>query len=198
MLEIVLGTQNEHKIYEMNLISKPYGVEFKMPDTKKGKFEPIENGSTFDDNAYIKAEAAFNSSGGSLFLADDSGLCVDFLDGAPGIKSARYADSTEHRIEKLLCALKDAADIKDRKAHFECHLVLLDNKGAVLHKTKGVCSGMIAFEKKGKNGFGYDPVFVVDGLNKTMAELTEDEKNLHSHRGKALVDMLEWLKCNYK
>ncbi len=197
MLKIILGTQNEHKIYEMNLISKPYGIEFEMPDTKNKAFNPIENGETFEENSYIKAHAAYECGGGELYLADDSGLCVDYLDGAPGIKSARFADTAEHRIEKLLDVMKEAKNPHERTAHFECHLVLLDNKGNVLNKTKGVCKGEIAFEKKGSNGFGYDPVFIVEKLNKTMAELTEDEKNLHSHRGKALSDMLVWLKHNY-
>lgn len=194
MLKIILGTQNEHKIYEMNLISKPFGVEFEMPNTKNKSFDPDENGETFEENAYIKAQSACACGGGELYLADDSGLCVDFLNGAPGIKSARYADTAEHRIEKLLDVMKDS---KNRTAHFECHLVLLDKEGKVLNRTKGICRGEIAFEKKGSNGFGYDPVFIVEKLNKTMAELTDVEKNLHSHRGKALSDMLVWLKHNY-
>ena len=197
MLKIILGTQNEHKICEMNLISKPYGVEFKMPDTKEKDFNPDENGETFEENAYIKAHAAYTCGGGELYLADDSGLCVDYLDGAPGIKSARYADTAEHRIEKLLDVMKDAKTLHERGAHFECHLVLLDKDGEILNRTKGVCKGEIAFEKKGINGFGYDPVFIVEKLNKTMAELSDVEKNLHSHRGKALSDMLVWLKHNY-
>ena len=190
MLKIILGTQNEHKICEMNLISKPYGVEFQMPDTKEKDFNPDENGETFEENAYIKAHAAYTCGGGELYLADDSGLCVDYLDGAPGIKSARYADTAEHRIEKLLDVMKDAKTLHERGAHFECHLVLLDKDGEILNRTKGVCKGEIAFEKKGINGFGYDPVFIVEKLNKTMAELSEIKKNLHSHRGKALSDML--------
>ena len=197
MLKIILGTQNEHKICEMNLISKPYGVEFQMPDTKEKDFNPDENGETFEENAYIKAHAAYTCGGGELYLADDSGLCVDYLDGAPGIKSARYADTAEHRIEKLLDVMKDAKTLHERGAHFECHHVLLDKDGEILNRTKGVCKGEIAFEKKGINGFGYDPVFIVEKLNKTMAELSDVEKNLHSHRGKALSDMLVWLKHNY-
>lgn len=227
MLKIVLGTGNEHKIHEMNLISKPFGVEF-YTAFEKSDFNPDETGATFEENAYIKAFSAYQLSCDSvlnksklnadngiqiqkteenseteissknapkLFLADDSGLCVDFLDGGPGIKSARYADTAEHRIEKLLEAMKDA---KNRTAHFECHLVLLDEKGEILHKTAGICKGKIALEKKGTGGFGYDPVFILDKLGKTMAELSEDEKNLHSHRGKALMDMLIWLKYRYK
>ena len=209
MLKIILGTQNEHKVYEMNMISKPFGVEFEMV---KGNFNPIEDGKTFEENAYIKAWAAYKAHSNFLkqyakdgiygsindeceapifFLADDSGLCVDFLNGAPGLKSARYADTTEHRIEKLLGAMKSA---KNRTAHFECHLALLNNEGEMLQTTKGICGGKISYEKKGLGGFGYDPVFVLDKIQKTMAELTEDEKNLHSHRGKALRDMLLWLK----
>jgi len=220
MLKIVLGTGNEHKIHEMNLISKPFEVEFCMPNLASGEFNPEETGETFEENAYIKAYAAYkldcdsiladlniNADNGiqapemqsknmpKLYLADDSGLCVDFLDGDPGIKSARYADTAEHRIEKLLGVMKDA---KNRTAHFECHLVLLNENGEILHKTKGICKGKIALEKKGTGGFGYDPVFVLEKLNKTMAELAENEKNLHSHRGKALMDMLIWLKYRYK
>lgn len=227
MLKIVLGTGNEHKIYEMNLISKPFGVEF-YTAFEKSSFNPNETGETFEENAYIKAYAAYklsrdcslgesklNADNGiklqkteenfetkisaenqpKLYLADDSGLCVDFLDGAPGIKSARYADTAERRIEKLLEAMKDA---KNRTAHFECHLILLNENGEILHKTTGICKGKIALEKKGTGGFGYDPIFILDKMGKTMAELTEDEKNLHSHRGKALMDMLIWLKYRYK
>lgn len=192
MLKIVLATQNEHKMFEMNLIAQPFNIEFVLPNTDK--FNPEETGETFYENAYIKALEASKVSEGTLFLADDSGLCVDFLDGAPGIKSARYADSTENRITKLLDALKDA---KDRSAKFVCALVLVDKKGNVLHSSEGVCKGKIDFEKKGINGFGYDPVFIVDKLNRTMAQLSEDEKNLYSHRGRALLDMLIWLKCTY-
>lgn len=191
MLKVILGTQNEHKIYEMNLISKPFNIEFEMV---KGEFNPVEDGDSFEENSYIKALAACKIGGGKLFLADDSGLCVDFLDGGPGIKSARYADTAEKRIEKLLLNMKEA---KNRTAHFECHLALLDDKGKILHRTKGICKGKIALEKRGNGGFGYDPVFIVDKLNKTMAELSEDEKNLHSHRGKALMDMLIWLKAKF-
>ncbi len=235
MLKIVLGTGNEHKIYEMNLISKPFGIEFCMPNLAYGAFNPDESADSFEGNAFIKAYEAYkldnhraadisklNVNNGiqlsaseleaegenrgqnppvliskeapKLYLADDSGLCVDFLDGAPGIKSARFADTAEHRIEKRLNTMKDA---KNRSAHFECHLVLLNEKGEILHRTKGICKGKIALEKRGTGGFGYDPVFIIDKLNKTMAQLTEDEKNLHSHRGKALMDMLIWLKYKY-
>ncbi len=194
MLKIVLATSNEHKIREINTVSIPFGIEFVLPDEG---FNPIEDGSTFEENSYAKALAAAQceKSGRNYFMADDSGLCVDFLNGAPGLKSARYAPCTQERIEKLLCALKDARE-NERSARFICSLVLIDKTGSILNKTTGICKGKIGHTQCGKGGFGYDPVFIVDGKNKTMAELDENEKNLVSHRGRALMDMLMWIKCS--
>lgn len=188
-IKIVVGTSNPHKIHELNKISQEYNVEFSLPDCSN--FDPVEDGKTFLENAKIKALEASKISSGEYFLADDSGLCVDFLDGAPGIHSARYETTPEKRIEKLLGALKD--DNK-RDAHFVCALCLVDKKGNVLNTEEGYVYGKIAHTRKGEGGFGYDPVFVVKGLNKTMAELSEDEKNTLSHRGQALKSMLEWIK----
>ncbi len=192
-LEIVVGTSNLHKIFEMNEIAKTYNVKFKMPETPT--FNPIENGKTFEENAKIKAVEISKISAGSLFIADDSGLCVDFLNGAPGIHSARYEKTPKKRIEKLLAALKN--DNK-RTARFVCALCLVNKKGEIIHTEKGIVEGKIAYDKKGEGGFGYDPIFVVEGRNKTMAELLPDEKNNLSHRGQALNNMLQWLKMNYK
>lgn len=193
-LKIVLGTSNPHKVFEINEIAKDYNVEFILPDCNN--FDPDENGLTFEENAEIKAkEASRVSKNGNYFMADDSGLCVDYLKGGPGIHSARYDTTPEKRIEKLLDALKD--DNK-RTAHFVCALCLCDKEGKILHREKGIVEGKIAYSKKGSNGFGYDPVFLVENGNRTMAELTEKEKNTLSHRGRALKSMLEWLKVNFK
>lgn len=193
-LKIVLGTSNSHKVHEINEIAREYNVEFILPDCDG--FNPDENGSTFEENAEIKAkEASRVSKTGEYFMADDSGLCVDYLSGGPGIHSARYDTTPEKRIEKLLDALKDD---KKRTAHFVCALCLCDKEGKVLHKEKGTVEGKISYSKKGLNGFGYDPVFLVEDKNKTMAELTEEEKNTLSHRGRALKCMLEWVKVNFK
>lgn len=194
MIEIVLATSNPHKVDEINSVSMPLGVKFTLPD--KG-FNPIEDGTTFEENAYAKALAAAQceKSGRKYFMADDSGLCVDFLNGAPGLKSARYAPSTEKRIEKLLNALKDVKDAH-RGAKFVCSLVLTDKMGKILNKTFGICKGTIAHKECGQGGFGYDPIFIVENKNMTMAQLSEDEKNLVSHRGRALMDMLMWIKCS--
>lgn len=194
MLKIVLATGNAHKIDEINQVSVPFGVEFALPDEG---FNPVEDGATFEENSYAKALAAAQceKSGREYFMADDSGLCVDFLNGAPGLKSARYAPSADERIEKLLGALKDAKE-QDRGAKFVCSLVLINKTGEILNKTNGVCKGKIAHNRSGEGGFGYDPIFIVENLNKTMASLSEDEKNRISHRGRALMDMLMWIKCS--
>ncbi len=191
-ITITLGTSNPHKVFEINKIANPFNIEF-IPLSAEN-FNPNENGETFEENAKIKAvEASKVSNTGKYFMADDSGLCVDFLNGAPGIHSARYAETPDKRIEKLLFNLKED---KNRCAHFVCALCLVDDKGEVLHTEKGIVKGKISYSKKGTNGFGYDPVFLVDGINKTMAELTEDEKNTLSHRGQALFNMIQWIKSN--
>ena len=191
-LKIVLGTSNPNKVKEINEITSGLDVEFILPDSD---FNPSETGSTFTENALCKALGALDcdKNNNKYFMADDSGLCVDYLDGAPGIKSARYAETPKKRIEKLLNALKDAKK-EERNAHFTCALVLINNKGEVLHETLGICNGSIAHEEKGQNGFGYDPIFIVEDRGVTMAELSEEEKNKISHRGRAFSDMIEYLK----
>lgn len=193
MLKIVLATSNPHKVEEINSVSVPFGIEFVLPDEG---FNPIEDGSTFEENSYAKALAAAQCEMGErkYFMADDSGLCVDFLNGAPGLKSARYAPSAQERIEKLLSAMKDAKE-NQRGAKFICSLVLIDKTGNILNKTTGICKGKIAHHQCGEGGFGYDPIFIVENKNKTMAELSQDEKSKVSHRGRALMDMLVWIKC---
>ena len=197
MLKIVLATSNPHKVEEINAIIKEtavdLGVEFILPP--KG-FDPIEDADTFEGNALLKAKEA-NKITGMPTLADDSGLCVDALDGEPGIHSARYADTPIARIEKLLGALKDVAD-ENRGAKFVCAMVLLDEKGEVLFSDRGECLGKIGREVKGQNGFGYDPIFVVGNGDLTMSELSEEEKNRISHRGLALQKVIKYLQTSKK
>ena len=188
MHKIVLATSNINKVEEINAITKNLGVEFILPP--KG-FDPEETGETFEENAYQKAKEA-NRLTNMPTLADDSGLCVDALDGGPGIYSARYAETAEKRIEKLLNELKDVPD-EERGAKFVCAMALLDKNGEILLSTRGECHGKIGYEKKGSNGFGYDPIFIVNGTNLSMAELSEDEKNKISHRGIALNNVTNFL-----
>lgn len=193
MHKIVLATSNPHKVDEINKIFKGLDIEFILPS---GNFNPIEDGITFEENALIKAKAA-NKLMHLPSLADDSGLCVDALDGAPGLHSARYADSPNDRINKLLEALKDISEDK-RGAKFVCAMVLLDENGEILLSTRGECEGRIAFEPKGKNGFGYDPVFIVNGGDITMAEMPEDHKNKISHRAIALQNVINYINSSKK
>lgn len=188
-MEIVFATANLHKLEEINEISQGSGITFILPP--KG-FNPIENGSTFEENSLIKAKEA-NRLSGKMSLADDSGLCVDTLNGAPGLYSARYAGTQSKKIEKLLDELKLQTN---RKAKFVCTMTLLDENGKTLCVKTGECHGEIANEPSGNGGFGYDPIFIVDGTNTTMADMTEDEKNKISHRGKALNMVLEYLNNN--
>lgn len=188
MHKIILATSNPHKVEEINAITKDLGAEFILPPDG---FNPVEDGKTFEENALIKAKEA-NKLTDMPALADDSGLCVDALGGGPGIYSCRYANTPASRIEKLLNELKDIPEEK-RGAHFVCAMVLVDKNGEVLFSDKGECFGKIGYEAKGKNGFGYDPVFIVEGGNLTMAELSEDEKNKISHRAIALNKFMNFL-----
>lgn len=191
MIEIVLASSNSHKVEEINSIANKHGINFIK--VQEG-FDPVENGTTFFENSFVKARTASKLMG-RYALADDAGLCVDALGGRPGIYSARYANSQSEKISKLLNELKDVSD-ENRGAMFVCSMVLTDPAGNILHYTMGVCDGKIAFAPYGDGGFGYDPIFMVDGLGITMAQLSLEEKNSLSHRAKALLPMLEWIKDN--
>lgn len=193
MRQIVLATSNPHKVEEINSITKNLGIEFILPPEG---FDPMEDGTTFEANSIIKAKEA-NKITGMPSLADDSGLCVDALNGEPGIHSARYADTPQARIDKLLDALKDVPEGK-RSAKFVCAMTLVDKEGKVIFSDSGECHGKIAFEQKGTNGFGYDPIFIIKDSKTSMAELPEDKKNKISHRGLALQKLINCLKnSNY-
>lgn len=189
-MKIVFATSNPHKLHELNEICADSGIKFVLPSEG---FAPIENGSTFEENSLIKAKEAFRVSK-TYSLADDSGLCVDALDGAPGLYSARYAGTQDEKIEKLLGELKG---FENRRAKFVCCVTLLDDKGEMIFQTVGECHGSIVKERKGINGFGYDPIFKADNYDCTIAELSEEEKNKISHRGKALKNFLEFMHKNF-
>lgn len=189
---IVVATGNAHKLTEIEAILSEVlpSVRF-VALGQLGDFEdPEENGTTFVENAIIKAESAVEATGLAA-IADDSGLVVDALDGEPGVYSARYAgvhgDDAANNA-KLLKNLEGVAD-KDRTARFMSVIALIDAEGFVLTGT-GACEGVIAHEGRGEHGFGYDPLFLPeDTPGKTMAELTPEEKNAISHRFHALQDL---------
>lgn len=194
-MQIVLASSNEHKVKEINEIVEVFEktqnqeqnqIVFVLPP--KG-FNPVENGKTFEKNSYIKAYEAWKLTR-TWTLADDSGLCIDALNGNPGIYSARYADTQEERINRVL---KEMEGIKNRTAHFECAMTLINPKGDIAYACKGICEGSIIESKRGNNGFGYDPIFLLKNSDKTIAELDDNSKNAVSHRGKALNKVLDFL-----
>ena len=187
-MKIVLASSNKHKVQEINDIVSTMNLqlEFVLPPSD---FDPEENGTTFEENSYIKAHEAWKLAR-TWVLADDSGLCIDALGGKPGIFSARYAETPALRIERVL---KELQGIENRNAHFTCAMTLINPQGDIEYKFQGVCEGSIIKETRGTNGFGYDPIFLVHGDTRTMAELTEEEKNQVSHRSVALRHVLEYL-----
>ncbi len=195
---IVLATNNKNKVDEFNSILKGFKVEIRSLSDFGPIPEAVEDGDTFDENAYKKAHHVSRILGLPA-ISDDSGLVVDSIAGAPGVHSARYAGeeaSDDENIDKLL---KEMKHVTDRKAFFQCVLSIAVPSGPAL-TYEGRCDGSITRERAGKGGFGYDPVFYVDDFNKTFAELSMEEKNTISHRGKALNDfrseidkVLRWL-----
>ncbi len=184
-MRILIATHNKHKLSEMARILEPMGYEV-VTDTDLGftLTEAEENGSTFLENARIKAESGCKESGLPC-IADDSGLCVDALGGEPGVFSARY--SGEHgddkvNNEKLMFNLKDVPD-ENRTARFVCAICVSFPDGSEI-TAEGACEGKIGYEYRGNNGFGYDPLFMVG--DKSFAELSAEEKDAISHRGNAL------------
>lgn len=186
--KIVLGTSNPHKLEEIKEIIKGSRIEFVLPPEG---FDPDENGKTFEENSFIKAAAASKISG-DWGLADDTGLCVDALNGAPGLYSARYAPTPAEKINKLLFELKDVPPEK-RTAKFVCTMVLTNPKGEKIHVQTGEIKGLITDKPAGIHGFGYDPIFYIPVLGKTMAELSLEEKNTLSHRALALLPMMKFI-----
>lgn len=186
-MKIVFATGNPHKLQEINEISNGSDIEFVLPNEG---FNPVEDGTTFEKNSLIKAQEAHRVSPDRMCLADDSGLCVEALNGAPGLYSARYAGTQQEKIDKILNELKPH---QNRNAKFVCVMTLLGVNGEILHISRGECYGEIAESQSGKNGFGYDPVFIVEGTNLTMADMSEEMKNRISHRAKALSDMLSFI-----
>ena len=187
-MKIIIATHNKHKLAEMSRILSPMGYEV-VTDTDLGieLSDVEENGETFLDNARIKAESGCKESGYPC-IADDSGLCVDALDGAPGVYSARYSgvhgdDDGNNR--KLLAEL-DGVPTEKRTAHFACAICVSFPDGSEVTAT-GKCEGYIGYEKKGSNGFGYDPLFMVG--DRSLAEMTAEEKDAISHRGNALKEL---------
>lgn len=184
--EIIIATKNAGKAREFEKLFAKFSLSVKTLLDYPELDDVEETGSTFEENAVLKAETIANRLNAKV-LADDSGLEIDALDGRPGIYSARYAGiqkNDEANIDKILSELDDVAD-SARTARFCCALALAE-PGKETLTVRGICEGQILRERRGTNGFGYDPVFYVVEENKTMAELTSEKKNEISHRAKAI------------
>ena len=186
-MKVILASKNQHKLVELSQILSQLGFEIALESEYGLDIDVEETGTTFEENSFLKAEAVMKASGLPV-LADDSGLMVDALNGAPGVYSARYGhkSSDQERTAFLLENMKTVPEEK-RTAKFVCVITCLWPDGRKI-VARGECPGVIAVQPHGENGFGYDPVFYLPEKEKTYAELTSDEKNAISHRARALQD----------
>lgn len=186
-MKVILASKNPHKLTELSAILSQHGFEIALESEYGLDIDVDETGTTFEENSLLKAEAVMKASGLPV-LADDSGLMVDALDGAPGVYSARYGhkSSDGERTAFLLENMKDVPDEK-RTAKFVCVITCLWPDGRKI-VARGECPGVITREVHGENGFGYDPVFYLPELGMTYAELPSEQKNAISHRARALQD----------
>ena len=195
MLQILAATTNKHKIQEFQAmldVSADSGrVSIISPDTIRGFPEIIENGNSFEENARIKAGQAARYADMAAF-ADDSGLEVKALGGAPGIYSARYAGENTSYPEKMAKLLAELKNSDDRRARFVC-VIALAYRGDIVETFRGEVNGTIAPEPRGTEGFGYDPIFIPDGYDKTFGELGEEVKSKLSHRARAFALAAEFV-----
>lgn len=186
---IIFATGNEGKMREIRLILADLGLPILSMKEAGAEPEIVEDGATFGENAEIKTRAVWNLTG-DIVLADDSGLVVDYIGGEPGIYSARYlGEDTPYEVKNrsIIERLKDAEG-RERSARFVCNIAAMLPDGRVLH-TEAVMEGLIAGEPAGNGGFGYDPILYLPEFGRTSAEITMDQKNEISHRGKALRAM---------
>lgn len=189
---LVIATQNQNKLEEFREILKDSNIEIRSLSDFGPIPEVIEDGATFDENAYKKAYHTARVLGLPA-IADDSGLVVETLDGAPGVYSARYAGPDATDKENCSKLLENMKTKKNRKCHFSCVLSIAVPSGPAL-TYEGRCDGVILQKPQGTSGFGYDPLFYYEEYGKTFAELTSEQKNSVSHRGKALKEVKVELK----
>ena len=191
-MQFIIATHNKHKVLEFKRILNPLGIDVLSQSDAGIDVEIIEDGTTFCENSMKKAKTV-SGAGNCVAIADDSGICIDAFDGAPGIFSARFLGEDTPYTQKnsiILDRLKDVED-DERGARYVCAISCVFPNGDVLSE-EGICEGKIGYEAKGSNGFGYDPIFYV--REKSMAEISDDEKDEISHRGIALKKFVRKLK----
>ena len=195
-MKLVLASKNAHKLVEMRDILSQLGVEVVLESEVGVDVDVEETGATFEENAYLKAHAVMEASGLPA-IADDSGLCVDALNGAPGVYSARYGGPGLDDAGRYKLLLENMRGQLDRRCKFVSAICCCFPNGDRV-EARGECAGTLAYAPKGADGFGYDPIFFVPGLKKTFAELSPEEKNAISHRGNALKAFREKLETYLK
>ncbi len=198
---VLVATSNAGKLRDFAGAAAPYGITIANIPHFASLPEVVEDGATFEENARKKAESYSLAVPGELVLADDSGLEIDALGGAPGVHSARYAADEPHNAEcntddeannaRMLRELKGVAEQK-RTARFVCVLAVARD-GQTLHSFRGTAEGIILDAPRGNNGFGYDPLFFFPAIQKTFAQLDPEEKSRYSHRGAAFRRFLQWM-----
>ena len=194
MRRLVVASNNKNKIIEIKDILKALPLEILSLSEAGINLEIEENGNSFMQNAHIKAERVYSMLSGVMVLADDSGLSVDSLDGAPGIYSARFSGehgNSKKNNEKLLSMLHNK-NSGDRNASFICAMVLITENGEIIRVEEKI-DGIIIDEERGSNGFGYDPIFYLEAYKQTFAEMDSDLKNKISHRARALAKLRQEL-----
>ncbi len=191
--KIVIASANMGKVNEIRDLVRGLPVVFLSLNDVAGPVEIVEDAATFEENALKKAKAVAKATGITA-IADDSGLCIDALDGRPGVYSARYAGENATDEEKCLRILKEMADVTDdrRSARFICALAMVTRQGEE-DLFGGVCEGKITRELRGSSGFGYDPIFYFEQAGSTFAEMDRESKNRVSHRGQALRKFASFL-----
>ena len=195
-MRFVLATHNPGKLREMGEILKDFGIEVVSPKDLGITVDVEETGSTFAENAMLKAKAICKAADLPA-IADDSGLCVDALNGAPGVYSARYGGEGLDDKGRYMLLLSSLRGAPTRAAHFACAVACAFPNGDTL-TAEGRCDGSIAYAPLGEGGFGYDPVFLLPGTGKTFGQLSQEEKSAVSHRGRALKDFAGKLEAYLK
>ena len=189
-MDFILASNNQKKLAEMQRILSPLGIDVKTAKMLGISLEDVvEDADTFEGNAKIKAHAACKATGMPA-IADDSGICVDYLGGAPGVYSARFSGGDDEDNNDLLLEKLDGVPMEERGAHYACAICCVFPDGREIN-VQGECYGFIGFERDGNEGFGYDPLFLVDG--RSFGKYTAQEKDRISHRGNALRKLVEEL-----
>ena len=194
-MKVVLASKNKHKLVEISKITEKFGIELVLQSELGVDIDVEENGTTFEENSFIKAEAVMKATGLPA-LADDSGIAVDALNGEPGIYSARYGfDESLDDWGRLELLLKNTENVPDgqRQAQFVCVISFITPEGKII-QARGEIHGELTREPAGKNGFGYDPIFYYPPYGKTTAEMSPEEKNQVSHRANALRSFYDKMK----